>query len=141
MGKGDQLREWIESVLVQKAWSAEEFARRAKVTSSTVSRARRGTFVPSNKTLEKLEDACGIPFGVPLSMQERSLIAFFRALPAHDRATVLRQVRAIAPESAPEIQVVDLRDNQVVYIGPERRTLNEPADVERRNPGRYAVVR
>lgn len=144
MDKRDQIREWIELVLNELGWSADEWARKAGVAPSTLTRAKQGKFNLSNTSVEKLENVAGIPFGVPLSIAERNFIAMLRALPPHTQSDVLKMVRALVPPlGSEEIKVMDNENTQYVYIGPERRKLglHEPPAVDRRCPNRYSITR
>lgn len=142
MSKSDDLRAWVQAVLDTRGWKAHHWAKRAKVADSTISRTTNKIFTMGNRTLEKLEEACGIPFAVPLSMQERVLVALFRSLPSQAQALIMQQMRAVATgnNSPGTIDVIDTVENRIVYSGPERRTVLLPTPTDRRNQTRYSVV-
>lgn len=52
---------WLQNELDKRGWRPTELARRADLDDGIISRALSGARMPSNRSLEKISDALGIP--------------------------------------------------------------------------------
>lgn len=99
------LRDWF-AYLIDIYGSAEKIAERANVSGTTITRFRKDwerASIPSNTTIEKIEQATGEDFASfclgedrPRSEFERQVLNEIKSVPPDDRETILRTIRAFS---------------------------------------------
>jgi transcriptional regulator with XRE-family HTH domain len=105
------LQKWIQENLTERGWSQSELARRANLSSTTISDVLSGSAKPGIHFCKGVADAFGVPRENVLRLaghlkpiaqeasEEAEMIEAFRCLPKEERRAILKLVKARARES------------------------------------------